>query len=157
MRGSIQFSSNFGVYNIIQVWLNRIIWSAVLIVVFSKFDQNPVGLTILIIIIFAILFRIKSEEIIISDIAIGIKRKFFFDLIPIVTTLEKNQIREINVQGNRNLGNNLFQNILPIGIKFRNTISIHMINGKTKTFKTNIFSEELEKFKEKYNKNPIDK
>ncbi len=156
MRKSILYSSNFGVYNIIQVWLNRIIWTVVLLMALSKFDQNPNGLTILIIIISIILLRIKSEQIIISNMAIVIKRKLFFDLLPITTTIEKVQIQEIKLQGNRNLGNNLFQNILPIGIKFRNTISIHLKNGRTKTFKTSIFTEELEKFKDKYSNFPDD-
>jgi hypothetical protein len=82
----------------------------------------------------------------------------FFDLIPVTTTINKNEITEIQIIGNRSVGNNLIQNMLPIGVKLKNRIIFNLDNGKVKSLKTDLFLDELQLFKEKIiNEHPTGK
>lgn len=154
MRETIQYSSNFGIYNFVSIWFKRIILLAILIKALSVFSVNPNGLTILAALLFVALFMVKSEQLLIYDKSIEIKRRFFLELIPISTKIQKNEIQSIEVHGNRNLKNNIIQQLLPFGLRHLNTITISLADGSARTYKTSIFTEELESFKTQFEESP---
>jgi hypothetical protein len=152
------YKTNFGILNLFGVWANRIFWTAILVLTIVNFEQNPNGLTILILIITIILLRIRTDQLTINNQTIEIRKKMFFDLIPVTTTINKNEITEIQIIGNRSVGNNLIQNMLPIGVKLKNRIIFNLDNGKVKSLKTDLFLDELQLFKEKIiNEHPTGK
>ena len=154
MREIIQYTSKFGFYNYLQVWLRRIVWLSILLVALGHYNENPNGLTILGVIIIITLFRIRSEQLIVYDKSIEIKRKFLFDLVPISSNIQKEDIEDIKIRGNRTLKNDIIQHLIPFGLRFQNIIEVNLINGNLQNFKTSIFTEELESFIEEFEKRP---
>ena len=150
------YKSEFGLYNFIGVWFSRIFWTAILAMAIFNFEENPGGLTIVIVLTLFIQVRLRTEYLTINENSIEIQRRILYDLLPILTTLHKDQIQDVDIQGNRYLTNSFFRNILPFGVKFKNRISFKLIGNKEKSFKTDIFMEELEKFKENFKKSRND-
>jgi len=142
------YKSNFGLYNLFVVWFYRIILTAILIMIIPNFDQNPDGLSILILIVLIMVASIKTDHLIVTDKSIEIRRRIFYDILPIVTIIPKDKVKEIRITGNRKLGNNLIQYIIPFGVKLKNQLIFKLNDDKIKSFKTDIFIEELELFKE---------
>jgi hypothetical protein len=143
----MNYQTNFGLVNYMGVWINRIIWLAVLVMAILNFSENPNGLTILIFIVLFILARIQTEQFTVNDNAIEIKRRFFLDLIPIRTKIPKNRLRDIQIHGSRTMRNNILLNILPFGLKLVNRITFILDDGGIKSFRTEIFVDQLELFK----------
>lgn len=149
---NIIYKSNFGFHNYFGVWTNRIIWSAFLVLTIINFDKNPNGLSILIAILLIILTRIKTEQLTIRNHDIEFERRYFFGLIPITNNIQIDELKEIRIEGNRYLKTNIILNILPFGIKFKNRIIFILKNDRYKSFKTDIFLNELNHFRERYSK-----
>ena len=143
----MRYRSNFGVTNYIGVWTNRIFWTAIFVMASLHFEENPSGLTILMLFVLFILVRIKTDQISVNDDSIEIRQKFFLDLLPIVTVIEMRRLRDIQIQGNRTVASNIVLNILPFGMKLWNRLTFVLADGKIKSFRTEIFLDQLETFK----------
>lgn len=57
------FSSEFGNYNLFQIWTSRLILIGILTVVLSHYNENPNGLTILALLILIIISVIKTDNL----------------------------------------------------------------------------------------------
>jgi len=148
----MKYQSKFGLSNYVGVWMNRIFWSAIIIMAIFNFNENREGLTILITILTIFVSRIKTDHYTVTDTAIVVTRKFFFDLLPVVTLIPKDRLREIQIQGNRTIGTNILLNLLPFAMRFVNRISFILNDGKIKSFRTEVYLDQLEGVKVSWKK-----
>jgi uncharacterized LabA/DUF88 family protein len=144
------YKTKFGLLNYLKIWPNRLFWTGILVMALINFEENRTGLGILIMIALIILVRIKSEELIDDGENIFLTRKYFYDVIPITSQFRKDEIEEIRVDGNRTIDAIVFMNFLPFGAKIKNTVQIELKNKTIQTFKTDIFLEELNTFKDQF-------
>lgn len=146
----MKYKTKIGFLNLVGTWVNRLIWTFVLVMAAINFESNPAGLGILIGIILLALSAMKTDELIADGVDIIVRRRYFYDLVPVNIYFNRDEIAELRIEGNRTMNVNIITNILPITVSVKNTIQFVLKDGTVKSFKTDIFMEELIAFKENY-------
>ncbi len=154
MNKEANFSSEFGNYNLFQIWTSRLILIGILAVVLSHYNENPNGLTILALLILIIISVIKTDNLNLYDEHLEVKRNFCLDLVSRKTVYKYTDILDIQINGSRNLKDDIMLDVIalfsPIGMEKKNYISITTNKGKTNKYRTIIYRDELDKVNESY-------
>jgi hypothetical protein len=136
------YKTYFGFYNLIKAWSIRLLCLIFGIVVYFKIPLNPIALVIIysILIIWSVL--ITTQEIIISKEKLIFRRRYFFDIYTKDKTYTLDEVDNLILEGELDLGKDLVEDVLFQGSS-SNIIKIKLKSGKEEFFSTKLYKSEI--------------
>jgi len=134
------------------MWFARIIALCFISIAAYHIRENPEGISILIGLLTILLFLVKTEQGVLFRRHLVLQRNYLLDLVPIKRKFQISDIKKLEISGNRDLKRDIWLDLLPyyLSPELKNKIHIELTNGKSKTYKTFIYLNELEKLKDKF-------